>query len=123
MNNKKEHRLGVSELNLVVRHLKLEAKGLENIQETIDEIDQLYGLDGVSFDEKTQVLNLAYDASRLCLDGIEEILGRHGIEVGHDWWTHFKEGYYKFVDDNVKDNAKREPWSCHQSPPVSKRKN
>lgn len=115
--SKKEHRLGVSEVNLVVRHLKLDPKGVGNIQEAISEIDSLYGLDGVSFDEKSQVLNLAYDASRLCLDGIEDVLAKHHIEVGHDWWTHFKEGYYKFVDENVKDNAGRDPRSCHQSPP------
>jgi hypothetical protein len=123
MNVKKtEHRLGVSEVNLVMRHLKLEAKGVANINEAIAEIDKLYGLDAVSFDDHSQVLNLAYDASRLCLDGIEEVLAKYGIEVSHDWWTHFKEGYYKFVDENVKDNAKHAPWSCHQSPPNNTRK-
>ncbi|MAK45281.1 MAG: hypothetical protein CMN80_14160 [Spongiibacter sp.] len=117
-----EHRLGVSEVNLVVRHLKLDAKNVSNINDAITEIDKLYGLDAVSFDEQSQVLNLAYDASRLCLDGIEDVLAKHGIEVGHDWWTHFKEGYYKFVDQNIKDNSEHEPWSCHKSPPRNRRK-
>lgn len=120
--SKEEHRLGVSEVNLVVRHLKLDPKGVGDIQEAISEIDTLYGLDGVSFDEKSQVLNLAYDASRLCLEGIEDVLAKHHIDVGHDWWTHFKEGYYKFVDENVKDNAGRDPWNCHQSPPGNRPK-
>jgi len=74
-----EHRLGVSEVNLVVRHLKLDTKSVGGIQDALSEIDKLYGLDAVSFDEKSQVLNLAYDASRLCLDGIEDVLAKYGI--------------------------------------------
>ena len=52
-----------------------------------------------------------------------DVLKKHAVEVSHDWWTRFKTGYYRFVDDNVKDNAGHEPWSCHQSPPGNKRKN
>jgi hypothetical protein len=114
---KKEHRLGVSELNLVVRHLKLEPTEHQQLQDAITEIDQIYGLDSISFDEKSHVLNLAYDASRICLDGIEDVLKRHDIEISNGWWSHFKEDYYKFVDQNIKDNAKHQPWSCHNRPP------
>ena len=63
--SKKEHRLGVSEINLVVRHLKLEPADQNNLQAVVAEVDQLYGLDAISFDEKSHVLNLAYDASRI----------------------------------------------------------
>jgi len=120
--SKKEHRLGVSEINLVVRHLKLEPADQNNLQAVVAEVDQLYGLDAISIDEKSHVLNLAYDASRICLDGIEDVLKKHGVEVSHDWWTHFKEGYYKCIDGNDKDNANHEPWSCHQIPLVAGRK-
>ncbi|MFT6491495.1 MAG: hypothetical protein ACJAWP_000376 [Porticoccus sp.] len=113
----KEHRLGVSEVNLVTRHLGLlrptEAK---EVNSAIAEIDQLYGLDEVTFDEKSVRLDFSYDASRLCIDCVEEILAKHGIQPKHDWWTHFKEEYYRFVDQNVKDNARHEPWSCHRTP-------
>ena len=118
----KKHRLGVSEVNLVVRHLKLEPVDQSKLQAAIAEVDQLYGLDAISFDEKSHVLNLAYDASRISLDGIEEVLKNHGVEVSHDWWTHFREGYYKFVDENVKENAGHQPWSCHNPPPTARRK-
>lgn len=118
----KEHRLGVSEVNLVVRHLKLEPIDHANLQVAITEIDQLYGLDDISFDEESHMLNLAYDASRICLEGIEDVLKKHGVKVSRDWWTHFKEGYYRFVDENIKDNARHEPWSCHKSPPSAGRK-
>jgi len=111
---KEEHRLGVSEVNLVKRHLKLEDSPFEIIKVAVDEIDKLYGMDSVSFDEKSRVLNMEYDATRLCIDGIEEVLKKHGVELSHGWWTHFKEGHYRFEDENVKDNAKRDPWSCHK---------
>ena len=111
----KEHRLGVSEVTLVVRHLKLEPANSKTLASAVNEIDEIYGFDSVSFDDKSQTLNLAYDATRTCIDGVEEILKKHGLEVSHDWWTHFKEGYYRFVDENIKDNANSEPWSCHGS--------
>ncbi len=111
----KEHRLGVSEVTLVVRHLKLEPADINAVEEAVAEIDKIYGLDSVSFDDKSYVLNVAYDASRICIDCVEKVLEKYQLAVSHDWWTHFKEGYYRFVDENIKDNANSEPWSCHSS--------
>jgi hypothetical protein len=111
---KKEHRPGVSEVNLVKRHLKLEKAPLAKIQSAVEEIDKLFGMDSIFFDEKSRVLNMAYDATLLCIDGLEEVLKKHDVELDHGWWTHFKEGQYRTVDQNVKDNAKRDPWSCHK---------
>jgi Mg-chelatase subunit ChlI len=113
MKQHREHRLGVSKVNLVTRHLKLDANDVEAVHAAVADIDKLYGLDSVSFDEQRRKLHLAYDARRLCLDCIEEILEKHAIKISHDWWTRFKEEHYRFVDQNVKDNAKKEPWSCH----------
>ncbi|MFG6159558.1 hypothetical protein FIU83_10750 [Halomonas sp. THAF5a] len=109
----KEHRLGVSEVNLVTRHLKLDSNDLDAVRAAVADIDELYGLDSVSYDDKKRKLNLAYDASRLCLDCVEDILEKYAIEICRDWWNRFKEEHYRFVDQNVKDNAKQEPWSCH----------
>lgn len=52
--NDKKYCLGVSAVILVVRHLKLEPTEQNKIQTTIAEIDQLYGIERVSFDEKPQ---------------------------------------------------------------------
>ena len=113
----KEHRLGVSEVNLVNRHLRLLTPiDSTKLNEAIAEIDQLYGLDEVTVDEKSNKLDFSYDASRLCIDCVEEILTKHGIRPKDDWWTHFKEEYYRFVDQNVKENVRHEPWSCHRTP-------
>jgi len=115
-----DHRPGVKEVNLVVRHLKLEVSDRETMNSVVEDIDQIVGLDGVSFDPSSKVLNIAYDATKVCMDCIEEVLEKHNVNVSHDWWTHFKEGYYRFVDQNIKDNASHEPWSCH-SPSQRKR--
>jgi hypothetical protein len=112
-----EHRPGVSEVNLVIRHLKLREASADAVTRALGEIDNIHGLDHVSFDHESQVLNIAYDATRTCIDCIEEILDRYQVQVNDDWWTRFKEGYYRYVDQNVKDNATHEPFSCHKVPP------
>lgn len=113
MKQHREHRLGVSRITLVNRHLKLDCSDFNAVHAAVVDIDELYGIDSVSFDDKKRLLHLAYDASRLCLDCIEEILEKYAVEISHDWWNRFKEEHYRFVDQNIKDNAKKEPWSCH----------
>jgi hypothetical protein len=120
--NTEKHRPGVSEVNLVVRHLKLENATPQKVLSASEEIEQIYGLDAISFDQKTQVINLAYDASQIMIDGIEYVLKQHGMEISHDWWTRFKEGYYRFVDQNVKDNAKAVSHCCNKPPIGAKSK-
>lgn len=111
--NTSEHRLGVSEANLVRRSLKLKPCERDKVDAAVADIDQVFGVDRVSFDESSSKLSVAYDATRLCLDCIEEALDNNGVEMSDGWWTRFKENHYKFVDQNVKDNANQEPWSCH----------
>ncbi len=113
MKQHREHRLGVSKVNLVTRHLKLDSNDVDAVRSAVSDIDALYGLDSVSFDDKKRKLHLAYDASRLCLDCVEEILEKYAVKISHDWWNRFKEEHYRFVDQNVKDNVNKEPWSCH----------
>jgi hypothetical protein len=47
---KTEHRLGVSEVNLVVRHLKLLEVEEESVTKAMGEINEIYGMDDISFD-------------------------------------------------------------------------
>lgn len=113
----KEHRLGVSEVNLVNRHLGLlKPVNAENLSAAIAEIDQLYGLDEIVFEQKHAELTFSYDASRLCIQCVEDILANHAVQPKQDWWTQLKIDHYRFVDQNVKENAKHEPWSCHRTP-------
>lgn len=117
MNSKQQHKFGVNEGSLMIRQLRLEGPVQNNHQLIVQEIDRLLGVDAVSINASENLLNVAYDATKRQLDEIEEIVRKHECDIAHDWWTHFKEGYYKFVDQNVKDNAIHEPWSCHKRPP------
>jgi hypothetical protein len=114
---RREHRLGVDEVNLVKRNLRVIEPDSETISLAVKEIDEIYGLDAVSFDRVHHVLYVAYDATRICLDCVEEVLEKNRIEIDSGWWMHFKEEYYRFVDENIKDNANHEPFSCHKVPP------
>ena len=117
-----DHRAGVREINLVKRTLKLNTESVKKVREAINEIDRLVGLDSVAYDSDQNLLSVAYDASKVDLNVIEEKLGKFGIEINNGWWTHLKEEYYKFIDQNIKDNAEHTPWSCHRSPPGAKNK-
>ena len=111
------HAPDYSEVSLVVRHLKLdEATKDENIQSVINDLKEIEGVNGVSFDEKTQVLNVAYDTLRISIDAIEKSLADNNVVISHDWWTHIKEEYYRFVDQNIKDNVTHKPACCNKPP-------
>jgi len=117
-----DHRVGVIEANLVVRNLRLSNVYEANCEPLIEEIDKLFGIDEVSYNIKEGAIHLAYDATHIDLDGIEAIIRKHGADLHNDWWTHTKEGYYQFVDQNIKDNATHKPWSCHHLPQGAHRK-
>jgi hypothetical protein len=118
----KEHRPGVKEVNIVTRHLGLSRPiDAETLNQAMVEIDRLIGLDSITFDDESDKLHFSYDASRLCIDCVEDVLTTYGIQPKQDWWTRFKEGHYRFVDQNVRENARREPWSCHRTPPHARK--
>tara|TARA_R110001583_G_scaffold116670_1_gene267457 strand:+ start:45 stop:410 length:366 start_codon:yes stop_codon:yes gene_type:complete len=117
-----DHRVGVKEANLVTRNLRLSNVNEKNRDVLMKEIDQLFGIDEAVFNTKEESIYLAYDASNLNLDGIEEVIRKHGADIHNDWWTHTKEDYYKFIDQNVKDNSNHTPWSCHKTPPGARKK-
>lgn len=117
-----DHKVGVSEANLVIRTLKLAGMSESNSAAIIAEINTTFGVDAVSYNKNDKMLHLAYDATNVNLDGIEDILRKQGADVSDSWWNHIKEDYYKFVDQNVKDNANHKPWSCHKAPPGARKK-
>ena len=117
-----DHRVGVSEANLVIRNLRLSNVNDGNREALMEEIDQLFGIDEAVFNTEEKSIYLAYDALNLNLDRIEDVIRKHGVDINDDWWTHTKEEYYKFVDQNIKDNAQHTPWSCHKTPPGTGKK-
>lgn len=79
--------------NLVIHHLRLGQVTKANIEGALNEIRATFPLDRACFDDKEQVLNLAYNASRINVQGIDTLLHKHHLKIIHDWWTHSREGY------------------------------
>ncbi|MBL4816606.1 MAG: cation transporter [Shewanella sp.] len=111
-----DHRFGVKEANLVVRYLKLEGITPENRDKLVSSIDLIIGIDSVSYDESAATLKMAYDASHCDLDLFERLIQAQGADLSPGIWTRVKEGFYKYVDQNVKDNAEHDPY-CNNALP------
>ncbi len=106
------HKPGVHDAYLMKRHLKLDDLDADKAALIAQEIHQLVGVDTVALDPETQRLDIAYDASVLQIEQIETVVRRHGSDLDHRWWTRFKEGWYRYTDDN----AQHEPWCCSKVP-------
>ena len=116
-----DHRVGVSEVNLVSRKLQLKGLTEFNREKIVSEINEAFGIDSVTLDIKDCLLHIAYDVTHIKLDAIEQIIIKHDADISDAWWNRLKVSYYKFVEQNMVDNAKHKPWSCHQAPPRSKK--
>lgn len=111
--SQEKYRVGVCEKTLVKRYLKLQDADDGQLVLAMGEIDQRLGINEVNFDQKKRVLFVAYDAVKLALDDIETVLSRYNVFLKHSWWLDFKNSYYRYLDENTKDHAKQQPWSCH----------
>lgn len=120
--NTAKHKPEVNEVNCVERVIKITGLTENNTAQLLAEIDSLKGVDHVSIDNKRSELTAVYDASLCNINLIEDVINACGLHIADDWWSQLKESYYEFVDQNVKDNAAHEPWSCHKIPPGRKRK-
>lgn len=109
----KAHRAVVNECCLVIRHLKLDNLDHEKAEAIGQAIDQITGVDMVSLNDDRSILNVAYDAGKVNIEDIEAVVRDHGADIAQGWWTRFKESWYRFSDNNVRENKERTPWSCH----------
>ncbi|ABM03442.1 conserved hypothetical protein [Psychromonas ingrahamii 37] len=117
--NDLKHRVGVKEVNLVIRKLQLKGLTEFNQEKIIFEIDQALGIENVTLDIKDGLLKIAYDVTHINLDTIKHLVVKHGAEFSGGWWNHFKTGYYKFVDQNMIENSKHKPSCCSRPPAQS----
>ncbi|MBP0048565.1 cation transporter [Marinobacterium sp. AK62] len=110
-----DHKPGVKENNLVNRNLKV-VTGNADMASLANEIDQLYGVDSVSWEPDKSVLRFAYDATHCNLDIVEALVREKGAAFADGWWNRVKRNYYRFVDENMRDNASHEPHCCNKVP-------
>lgn len=111
-----DHKPGVKEVNLVSHRIKLADVSEQAATALVDEVDQLFGMDQVSFDARTSCLSFAYDATHCSLDKVEDVIRQQGARLDDGWWNRMKRSYYRFVDQNMKDNEAHEPHCCNKAP-------
>ena len=101
-------------INRVQRRLKYEICTLGSIESACDDLRQLAGVHTVSADQADGLLTVDYDAVLCGIDPIISILTKNGVELGLGRWSRIKLGYYRFVDQNLKENSKHTPHCCNR---------
>lgn len=123
--NKSAHRPGVNEEYLVSRSLPLDLTGCtqQEFAQLLSELDQIIGLDALSFDAESEILQLNYDATHVDFDQLQSCLQQHNVQLKPGLINRLKSGYYEFVDENIKANAEHQPQCCHSlgASPVNKK--
>ena len=112
----KGHKPGIHEKYLMKRQVKLDRASPDALKEIVLALENRPAVAAVSLNEKKLRIDIAYDASVESLDHILAVMEEHGGDIAHDWWSNLKAGWYRSTDENIKDNATHEPWSCHQAP-------
>ena len=112
---KTKHPPSVNENYLVKRSLKLEGNSDIPWDQIESEIDQRMGIDDVHLDKAGLSITISYDASFKSLEDIEKALDQNFLKTASDWCTGFKLSWYEYTDDNLKESARHEPWSCHSN--------
>ncbi|PKH01183.1 hypothetical protein CXF72_18045 [Psychromonas sp. MB-3u-54] len=120
--NNLEHRVGVTEVNLVIRKLQLKGLTEFNQAKIVSEIDEAFGIENVTLDIKDGLLQIAYDVTHIDLDIIKRLVVKHGAEFSGGWRNNFKQGYYKFVDQNMIENSTHKASCCSRPPARSPKK-
>ncbi len=107
------HKLGVTANYLVKRRLLLNGVFPQNGTAITETAEALIGVDAVTLDLPTGTLDVHYDASKRQLDDFIEIIKHEGSTLSATRWQRFKRGWYRYFDQNIKENAAEKPWSCH----------
>lgn len=104
---------------LLVRKLKIEHL---NDAQWDDLVDELTHHPCVDFAERRpkNSLYVSYDGTHWSTDQLLEMIEAEGGHLKNDWWTRRKLAWYRFTDDNVRANAKHDPFCCSKIPPMKK---
>lgn len=112
----KAHRPGIKPNFLMKRRVGLTKIDDVKAAAIVSAIDSVTGIDKVSFNTDRLRLELIYDASQVDFDHFLNIVKQNGVEVGNDWWSRLKHGWYQFTDENAKANADHKPSCCNKPP-------
>ncbi|WP_372972891.1 hypothetical protein [Marinobacter sp.] len=109
-----------SQVQFLLRR-KLTVKGLTDSQWN-DLVHELNHHPCVDFAERKagNQLLVTFDGSHWSTDALLELIDTSGGRLETGWWARRKLAWYRFTDDNVRANAKHEPFCCSKIPPMKK---
>lgn len=65
-------------------------------------------------------LIVTFDGTHWSTDELVGLIAAHGGRLKGGWWQSRRLAWYQFTDDNVRANAKHEPFCCSKIPPMKK---
>jgi len=74
------------------------------------------GVKTVDIDTNRTRLRITYDAAQIGFDVIEKILANAGYPPDVSWWSRIKSGWYRYLDENARINAKSKGGACCSNP-------
>jgi hypothetical protein len=100
----------------VERRIPLGAVAVASLQEAVQQLRAMESVSDAQVDKQGR-LRVAYDASRIGMREIEEMLDHLGIALAGGFWSRQKLAWYRFLDENAKANAHAGSGACCNRPP------
>ncbi|WP_404362765.1 hypothetical protein [Marinobacter sp.] len=115
----KAHKATNQEQFLLRRKLTIQGLGETQWHDFIDELNHHPCVDSAERKPNGD-LWVTYDGTHWSIDQLLEMIDSLGGRLKDGWWIRRKLGWYRFTDDNVRANAKHEPFCCSKIPPMKK---
>ncbi len=102
--------------NQVTRHFRLKPLSEAAAALLVAALEAQTGVVWCRFDSARGQLSLCYDATLCYLEQIEATLAAQHASVRDSGWQRMRRRYYRFVDQNLRDNAAHQPHCCSRAP-------
>ncbi len=116
----KAHKATNQEASLLRRKLIVEGLGESQWDDFIHELNHHPCVDFAERKPNNQ-LHVTYDGTHWYIDELLNLIKAYGGRLKTGWWTRRKLAWYRFTDDNVRANAKLEPFCCSKIPPMKRK--
>lgn len=100
----------------VERRIPLAAVAMGQLQEAVRQLRAMEPVNDAQVDKRGR-LRIAYDASRIGLREIEEMLDESGIARATGFWPKLRLAWYRYLDENARANARSGSGACCNRPP------
>ena len=74
-------------------------------------------VENLSFDLNSKTMTTQYHGAYVSIDNILDILDELGVKSSQRFRDRIKLGWYRYGDENTRDNARLEPFCCSKIPP------